>query len=269
MQHGGIIERTAMTQSLRHSEILEIARRDGKVSVAALAAHFGVTLQTIRRDLAEIAETGALDRVHGGAVLPTGTANIRYEERRALHSEAKSAIARTCAARVPQGITLFLNIGTSTEAVARALLNHRDMLVVTNNLNIPAILGPNPDCEVIVTGGGLRRADGGLIGPLATRSIRQFRFDLAVIGCSALDEGGDLLDYDMQEVDVSQAILAQSRQTWLVADASKLRRRAPVRIASLGDLDALFTDAPLPAPLAARCADWATRVEVAPPAATP
>lgn len=252
-----------MSQTFRHPEILEIARRDGKVTVDRLAAHFGVTLQTIRRDLTELAEAGRLERVHGGAVLPSGTTNIGYEERRSLNPEAKAAIARACAARIPDDIALFLNIGTSTEAVAQELAHHRNLMVVTNNMNVANILVANPDCEIFVTGGNLRRSDGGLVGPLASDTIRQFKFDLAVIGCSALDREGDLLDFDIHEVGVSQAILRQSRRTFLVADHSKFTRSAPARIASLAEIDSFFTDRPLPADLAARCAGWGTEVVVA------
>ncbi len=251
-----------MSQSFRHPEILEIARKEGKVTVDGLAARFGVTLQTIRRDLADLAEAGRLERVHGGAVLPSGTSNIGYETRRALNQDAKRAIARTCAAEIPDGCALFLNIGTSTEAVAEALRDHRDLLVVTNNMNVANILAGHPGCEIVVTGGQLRRADGGLVGDLAAETIRRFKFDLAVIGCSALDRDGDLLDFDIQEVSVSQTILRQSRRTFLVADQSKLGRSAPARIASLADVDALFTDAPLPAALSAACTTWNTRVAV-------
>ncbi|MWB76836.1 DeoR family transcriptional regulator [Pseudooceanicola sp. 216_PA32_1] len=252
-----------MSQTFRHPEILDIVRRDGKVSVETLAAHFGVTLQTIRRDLSDLAEAGKLERVHGGAVLPSGTTNIGYEERRSLNPRAKTDIARACASRIPDDISLFLNIGTSTEAVARELLHHRNLLVVTNNMNVANILVENPDCEIIVTGGHLRRADGGLVGNLASDTIRQFKFDLAVIGCSALDADGDFLDFDIQEVGVSQAIMRQSRKTYLVADGSKFTRSAPARIASLAEIDTFFTDRALPGPLSARCEGWQTEVVVA------
>lgn len=252
-----------MSQTFRHPEILEIARREGKVTVEGLARHFDVTLQTIRRDLTDLADAGRLERVHGGAVLPSGTTNIGYEERRALKAEEKRAMARACAAEIPNGISLFLNIGTSTEAVAQELMHHENLMVVTNNMNVANILAGNRDCEIIVTGGQLRRADGGLVGNLATETIRQFKFDLAVIGCSALDVEGDLLDFDIQEVTVSQAILRQSRKTYLVADQSKLSRRAPARIASLADIDTFFTDRPLPRDLAASCDAWRTKIVVA------
>lgn len=252
-----------MSQSFRQSDILDIARRDGKVTVDGLAEHFNVTLQTIRRDLTELAEASKLERVHGGAILPSGTTNIEYEERRILNDGAKADIARTCVAHIPDGSSLFLNIGTSTEAVARALLQHSGLFVVTNNMNVADILITNADCEIVLTGGGLRRTDGGLVGALTIASIRQFKFDIAVIGCSAMDMDGDLLDFDIQEVSVSQTIIAQSRKAFLVADHSKFKRNAPGRIASLSEMDAMFTDKPLPTDLSARCRNWETSVHLA------
>ncbi|WP_227268609.1 DeoR/GlpR family DNA-binding transcription regulator [Roseobacter weihaiensis] len=251
-----------MSQGFRQPDILKIARQDGKVTVENLAAHFGVTLQTIRRDLAELAEANKLERVHGGAILPSGTTNIEYQERRNLNQTAKQAIARACARHIPEGSSVFLNIGTSTEAVARQLLRHRDLMVVTNNMNIANILAEKPDGQTIVTGGKLRRADGGLVGTVAIDTIRQFKFDIAVIGCSAMDTDGDLLDFDIEEVGVSQTILTQSRQGFLVADASKFNRTAPARIASMKSLSAVFTDAPVPGGLARLCQEWNTDVIV-------
>jgi DeoR family glycerol-3-phosphate regulon repressor len=254
-----------MSQTIRHPEILDIARRDGKVTVEGLADHFGVTLQTIRRDLADLATAGRLERVHGGAVLPSGVSNIGYAERRSLHAQDKAAIARACAARLPEEVAVFLNIGTTTEAVAVELLRHRGLLVMTNNMNVANILTRNPHCDVIVTGGSLRRADGGLIGDVTTAAIEQFKFDIGVIGCSALDADGDILDFDVREVGVSRTILSRSRQRVLVADHSKLTRTAPARIASLSQIDLMVTDRPLPAPLRERCAAWGTEIVVAEP----
>lgn len=251
-----------MSRTFRQPEIMQIARRMGKVTVDGLAEHFDVTLQTIRRDLTELADAGALARVHGGAILPSGTTNIGYEERRNLNSAAKLSIARACAAAIPANASIFINIGTSTEAVARELLAHRDIMVATNNMNVANILNSNPDCEIIVTGGTLRRADGGLVGSVATQTIKQFKFDFAVIGCSALDDDGDLLDFDIHEVSVSQTIIAQARKTFLVADNSKFHRRAPARIAPMSEIDTVFTDLPFPKNLEERCADWQTNIIV-------
>ncbi len=249
-----------MALTLRQSDILDLARAEGRVTVDDLAQRFGVTLQTIRRDLTELADAGRLERVHGGAMLKAGVANIGYAERRSLNAGAKAAIGRACAAAIPDNSSLFLNIGTTTEAVARELLSHRNLTAVTNNMNVANILAESDSCDVIVAGGVLRRSDGGLVGDLTKEAIEAFKVDFAIIGTSALDMDGDLLDFDPQEVRVSRAILRQARRAFLVADHSKLLRAAPVRIASLCDIDRLFTDRPLPPPLAGRCRDWGTEV---------
>lgn len=252
----------AVPQGFRQAEILDIAERDGKVTVEGLAEHFSVTLQTIRRDLSELDQSGLLKRVHGGAMPASGTNNFAYEDRRSLQTEAKDQIARACAAAIPNDCSVFLNIGTSTEAVAERLMQHENLLVVTNNLNVANILSKSPGIEIFVTGGTLRRADAGLIGPLAVDTINNFKFDYAVIGCSALDLDGEVLDFDVQEVGVSQAIVARSRTTYLVADHSKFERSAPARICSLEQIDAFFTDLPLDPDLAAQCAQWHVDVHV-------
>ncbi|MCX8509222.1 MAG: DeoR/GlpR family DNA-binding transcription regulator [Rhodobacteraceae bacterium] len=249
-----------MALSLRQSEILELARAEGRVQVEELATRFGVTLQTIRRDLSEMADTGQLERVHGGAVLRAGVANIGYAERRNLNAAAKAAIARRCAAAIPANSSLFLNIGTTTEAVAYELLAHRNLTVVTNNMNVANILAQSESCDVIVAGGVLRRSDGGLVGDLTKEAIETFKVDFAIIGTSGLDADGDLLDFDSQEVRVTRAIIRQARRTFLVSDHFKLTRSAPVKVASLADIHTLFTDRPLPSDLARKCADWGTSV---------
>lgn len=252
-----------MALNIRQLEILELARQTGHVAVDELAGHFDVAVQTIRRDLSELADQGMLDRVHGGAVMPSGVTNIGYAERRRMGEEAKAAIARACAAEIPDNSSVIINIGTTTEAVARELLGHRNLTVITNNMNVANILVANDSCEIVVAGGALRRSDGGLVGDLTTEFMAQFKPDFAVIGTSALDSDGDLLDFDMAEVRVSRAIVAQARRAFLVTDLSKLERSAPMRIISMRDLDTVFVDRTLPGDLMAHCHDWKTRVVVA------
>ena len=252
-----------MALSFRQTEILEIARSEGRVVVELLADRFGVTLQTIRRDLTDLADSGLLDRVHGGAVLRTGVTNFGYEDRRRMNDAAKAAIGRACAQAIPNNSSIILNLGTTTEAVARELLKHSNITVVTNNINVANILLANESCEILVAGGALRRSDGGLVGDLTTDFMTQFKVDYAVIGASALDADGDLLDFDLPEVRVSRAIIRQSRQVFLVTDASKLERSAPVRLASLSEIDVVFTDTAFPDELAKKCRDWETDIRIA------
>lgn len=256
-------EHATVALSFRQAEIIEIAQTDGRVIVEALAERFQVALQTIRRDLAELADAGLLDRVHGGAVLRTGVTNYGYDERRRMNDAAKEAIGKACARAIPNNTSLILNLGTTTEAVARALLKHTNITVVTNNINVANILLANESCEILVAGGTLRRSDGGLVGDLTSEFIGQFKVDYAIIGTSALDADGDLLDFDLPEVRVSRVIIRQSRKVFLVTDVSKLERSAPVKLCSLAEIDVVFTDRPLPDDLEMKCKDWGTEIRLA------
>ncbi len=231
-----------VTGGARKAKILEIARADGRVSVDGLARHFNVTVHTIRRDLTDLADAGHLERVHGGAVLATGANNIDYVQRQQVNAEGKQRIAKACAAAIPNDASVFINIGTTTEAVARELLGHTGLMVVTNSLNTANILSANPNIDIVVAGGSLRRTDGGLLGNLTTQVVDLFKFDYAVISCAAIDVDGELLDFDLQEVHATRAIINRSRSTFVVADQSKILRTAPGRIGTLDDIEALFTD---------------------------
>jgi len=246
--------------TFRQKEILNMVRAAGRVAVDALATALEVTPQTIRRDLNMLCDAGHLTRVHGGAILQSGVANTAYEARKSMAAEAKAAIGQLCADAIPEDASLFINIGTTTEAVARALCTKRDLLVITNNLNVANILAGNPNCGVMVTGGMLRRSDGGLVGEQTLDTVQQFKADYAIIGASAIDADGSLLDFDYREVRVSQAIIANARKVFLVADASKICRSAPARIGHIRDIDGLFTDQALPAPLAQICGQHGVEV---------
>lgn len=242
------------TPTERQAEIVALARSQGRVSVDELAARFGVTPQTIRKDLNDLGDQRVLTRVHGGAILASGVENLNYEARRQIAAEEKRAIGAAAAALIPNQSSLFINIGTTTEEVARALRGHEDLVVITNNLNVAMMLYPQRSMEVIVAGGPVRRADGAVVGASAVDLIRQFKVDTAVIGASAIDEDGALLDFDYREVRVSQAIIENARRVILVADRLKLERTAPVRIAHVSQIHVFVTDQVPSARLRAACA---------------
>ncbi len=237
----------------RQQDILEIARRDGRVDVESLSTHFDVTPQTIRKDLNDLCGMEKLHRVHGGAVFPSDTVNLAYRARRGIASDGKAKIGRAAADHIPDGASLILNIGTTTEQVAQALGRHQRLMVITNNLNVANILSGAPGVDLVVSGGMIRKSDGGIVGAAAIDLIRQFKVDYAIIGTSGIDEEGALLDYDYQEVRVSQAILGQARQKILVADTTKFERRAPVQIGHLSDIDTFVTDTPPPEDIIELC----------------
>jgi DeoR family glycerol-3-phosphate regulon repressor len=172
-------------------------------------------------------------------------------------------IARAIAEAIPNGCSLILNIGTTTEAVAQALLQHKGLRVITNNLNVAAILSSNADCEVIVAGGVVRTRDRGIVGEAAVDFMRQFKVDIAVIGISAIESDGSLRDFDLREVKVAQTIIGQSREVWLAADHSKFSRQAMVELARLNQIDRLFTDVPPSAPFDALLRDAEVQCTIA------
>lgn len=253
--------------SLRRQEILAIARAQGRIGVEDLAARFAVTPQTIRKDLNELCDQRLLSRVHGGAVIASGVENIGYEARRFIAQDEKRAIGAAAAKLIPNNTSLFVNIGTTTEEVARCLLDHEGLLVITNNINVANILYRHPRVEVIIAGGPVRRSDGGIVGGAAVDFIRQFKVDHAVIGTSAIDEEGALLDFDYREVRVSQAIIGNARQVILVSDRLKFERSAPVRIGHISQVDVFITDQLVSAPVAELCRTHGVRIVEARPAA--
>ena len=249
-----------MNPNPRQLLLLHAVQAQGSLTVEHLAGTLGVTLQTVRRDVQRLAEAGLLVRFHGGVRVPGSTVeNLAHRQRERLHAEGKTRIACAVAEQVPHGCSLILNIGTTTEAVAKALLQHRGLRVITNNLNVATILCANPQCEVIIAGGVVRGRDRGVVGEAAIDFIRQFKVDIALIGISAIEVDGTLRDFDYREVKVSQAIIAHAREVWLAADCSKFNRPAMVEVASLSQIDRLFTDGPAPDPFPALLRDAQVR----------
>jgi len=226
----------------RHAEIIQMAKDNGRVLVDDLATHFNVTPQTIRKDLNDLCDQRLLTRVHGGALFPSGIENMQYEARRKIAADEKESIGRAAARIIPDNASLFVNIGTTTEAVSNALLDHQGLMVITNNINVANRMRVYPTIEVVIAGGVVRGSDGGIVGEAAVDFIRQFKVDYAVIGASAIDPDGALLDFDFREVKVAQAIIANARHVILVADSTKFERTAPVRIGHLSQVDTFITD---------------------------
>ncbi len=251
-----------MNLTERQSSILSVARRDGRVDVDSLAREFDLTTQTIRRDLNDLCLRGLLARVHGGAVLPNALANVGYEERRSLASMEKRHIGERAAALLPERCSLMMNIGTTVEQVARVLYERSGLMIVTNNLNVVNILSGSPAKNLIIAGGEVRQSDGAVIGEAAVEFMRGFRVDYAVIGASALDEEGAVMDFDLREVSVARAILDSARHTILVADNRKFERRAPIRICDMKRIDTVVTDLDPPAAFRDACVQAGTEIFV-------
>jgi DeoR family glycerol-3-phosphate regulon repressor len=236
-------------QDERREQIVDLVHQHGFVTIDALARRFGVTPQTIRRDINQLSEKATLRRYHGGAGLPSDVENVAYANRQILHREEKARIAELVVDHIPDQASLFINIGTTTEAVAEALARRRELRVITNNLNVATLLSAREDFQVVVAGGLVRGRDRGIVGEATLDFINQFRVEYAIIGISGIDLDGTLLDFDYREVRIAQAIIANARRVFLVADHSKFGRHAMVGEGSLTQVTALFTDRPPPAPI--------------------
>ena len=254
-----------MSIESRHEEILSLLRTRGAVGVDELAGRFGVTTQTIRQDLRDLGDRGLLKRTHGGAHRLAGVTTRDYSERRVARGAQKEAIGRRTAALIPNGSSVTLNIGTTTEQVAMALAGHRDLTVISNNINIITQLSGTIDKELIMAGGRVRQSDGAVVGEDAVAFISRYKVDFAVIGASSLDEDGAVLDFDAMEVSVARAILKNARTRVLVADASKFEVNAPVRICEIADIDYFVTDRAPPEPFARAAHAGQTQVLVIDP----
>lgn len=252
----------------RRAEIVALVSAHGFQSIEILATHFDVTVQTIRRDLNTLAADGRLSRHRGGAGLASSIENMEYRRRKVVHLDAKRRIAAMVAADVPECASLFINIGSTTEQVARALLGHQNLSVITNNLNVARIMSEDTDFRVIVAAGMVRNRDGGITGQATRDLFEQFRADIGIIGVSGIDSDGALYDYEMDEVICSQAIIRNARRVVLVTDHSKFGRPALVRIGTLSQVSALYTDQPPPPPIDAAIAAAGLELHVADAALT-
>jgi DeoR family glycerol-3-phosphate regulon repressor len=230
----------------RHQSIIELVSKQGFLTIEALAGHFGVTVQTIRRDVNALAAEGRLSRYRGGAGLASSIENMEYARRQVVHLAAKQRIAARAAEDVPQSASMFINIGTTTEQAARALIGHRDLQVITNNLNVAHILSANPNCSIVMAGGKVRNRDGAVTGAPTLRMLEQYRADIGIIGVSGIDHEGGLFDFDLDEVLCTQSIIRNSRRVFLLADHSKFGRAAMVKVGNIRDVFAFYTDAPPP-----------------------
>lgn len=232
-----------MNVERRQDAILGLLRMHERVETDDLATKFDVSIQTIRSDLRELSEAGLVNRTRGGAQRVFSASNRDYSDRRKLNADRKEKIGELAASLIPDNCSLTLNIGTTTEQVARALGSHKDLVVLSNNINIINTLMDSKSKELILVGGAVRQSDGAIVGEDAVEFISRFKVDFAVIGASALDADGSVLDYDAREVSVARAILRNARTRVLVCDNSKFERTAPVRICDISELDYVITDA--------------------------
>lgn len=231
-----------MSLSERQNQILNWVQQVDDLSIETLVERFDVSSQTIRKDVNYLAELHLIRRQHGGITLMSTAENLPFDNRQYLNGGAKQKIAEALVTQIPDGASLILGVGTTVEYVAKALENHKDLQVFTNNLTVAGILCAFSSIQVRVAGGKMRHSHRDLVGVETVEFLRQFYFDFGIIGCGGLDENMGILDFDPEEAAISRVIIEQSRNAVLVCDQHKWGRKAMARVKPFSHINQFFTD---------------------------
>ncbi|RKE79454.1 DeoR/GlpR family DNA-binding transcription regulator [Rhizobium sp. AG855] len=230
-----------MTPSKRHRDILRLVEREGTITIADLAAALGVSLETVRRDLKPLDRDGALIKMHGAVSLPSIIGEAPFEKRIRENAEAKRAIAAKAASTIRDGDSIMLDTGTTTSFLARELLKHRRLTVVTNSSDIARTLATVNDNKVYMAGGELRSDNGAAFGSTAIDFVSRFSVTHAVISAGAVNAQG-IMDYDLEEAEFARMVLSRGRHAMVVTDVSKFGREGLVRVCGFDAITDFVTD---------------------------
>ena len=226
----------------RRDEILD-AIASGEAEVDALAARFGVSPSTIRRDLQELSTRGAVARTYGGALLAAPERERSLRAREATNRAAKAAIAAAALAEIREGETLILDGGSTVEALGR-LLRGRRQRVITNNLSLIPVLADAPGLDLIILGGALRPISMSTTGPLAEEALRRMTADRLFTSADGVVARRGLCEATLEQASLKTLMTEQAAQVFVLADASKLGRAGQPFWTPLRAGWTLVTDAP-------------------------
>ncbi|MBQ0831034.1 DeoR/GlpR family DNA-binding transcription regulator [Marinobacter sp.] len=235
-----------MSAKDRQRSILEWVHEQEHVEVEDIAQRFGVTTQTIRRDINKLCELGLLRRRYGGVSLPASAVAppsiACIQDDRVRNVLVKQHMARRVAADIPEGATVSLGVGSTIELIAQALIHHQSLRIMTNNFSVAAALSGNSGIEVIVSGGIYRHDHHDVVGPEVTSFFSSFVSDFGIISTGSMDQQNGLMDYDIREAEASRAIITNTRARMLVADHSKWTQNSHCKVASFKYVDRFYTD---------------------------
>jgi len=231
-----------MLTAERRQVILTRLERDGKVVASELVATLGVSEDTVRRDLRELAAGGHVQRVHGGALPPASNAGS-FAQRLNISQEAKAHLAEAALPLVATASVLLLDGGTTALELARRLPPERDCTVLTNSPPVAGALAAHPRAEVVLIGGRLIKESQVTVGAAAVDTLRQVRADACVLGICSLHPELGVTVTDHDEAHVKRAMVAAAAEVIALATADKLRTASPWVVAPLTALTHLVTDA--------------------------
>jgi DeoR family transcriptional regulator, glycerol-3-phosphate regulon repressor len=226
----------------RQRDILALIEAEGAQYIDDLAVRYGMTTQTMRRDINALCDLGYARRFHGGVDLPVKGHNISVNARSTLNRAAKQRIAARIATMIEPGTTVFMGIGSTVQCVAEALRDHESLTVVTNNIDVALTLCDAPQIEVHMTGGLLRHNDRDVVGADVIRFFEKFYASYAVIGAGALHPNNGVLDFSYNEAQITSVLIENARTSLLAADASKWSLDASVRVVPFSKIGCFVTD---------------------------
>jgi DeoR family transcriptional regulator of aga operon len=226
----------------RRREIVRRMYLTGYVGARELAASLQVDGSTIRRDLDALARAGLLQRTHGGARVPPGANDVPYAIKARERQAAKAAIGRAAAALVKDGDSVILDSGSTVYEVAVNLVDRRDLTVIVNDLRIAHLVADIPSVRLLVPGGEQLTSNYALVADHAVSFVQELRVEWTFLGADAIDVETGITNTNTLEVPLKQAMIASARTALVVADSSKLGRRALVRVADLDQVHRIVTD---------------------------
>ena len=246
----------------RRNQIVEMIREKQVVKNTELMERFGISIETVRRDLQYLEEHGLLERVYGGAVLKTYVnTEPTYTDREQVSGAEKRAIAAEAQQLIESRDTVFFDLGTTVKMVAQQLERGKSITAFTNALRTALVLAENEECEVIITGGKIRAKELSVAGPVSEENMRRFNVDKALIGVAGITEEG-ITDFIIDEAHLRSQVIRNARQVIALADHSKFGVRAMNNICRISDIDVLITDAKAPQEMLEKFRDRGVRVIV-------
>jgi DeoR family glycerol-3-phosphate regulon repressor len=249
--------------SKRHTEIMRMLTDEGTVTISELAARLGVSLETVRRDVRPLTENGSVLKIHGAVGLAGQVGEAPFQRRMRENADAKRRIAREMAGLIQDGDSVMLDTGTTTSFVARELLGHRRLTVVTNSSDIARTLATVNGNKVYMAGGELRSDSGAAFGASAIEFISKFSVAHAIISAGAIGAGSGVMDFDLEEAEFARMMLSRGENTYVVTDHSKFGRRGLVRVSGFEAIGHLVTDLPADDDIAMALDEHGTRLIVA------
>lgn len=252
-----------MIHSKRHGEILRLLGEEGTITIASLAERLGVSQETVRRDVKPLADDGSVLKMHGAVGLASMVGEAPFERRMRENAEAKRLIARMVAATIRDGEAIMLDTGTTTSFLARELLGHRRLTVVTNSSDIARTLATVNGNKVYMAGGELRSDSGAAFGISAIEFVSRFSVDHAVISIGAVDAAAGLTDYELEEAEFARMVLSRGQRSLVVTDHTKFGRQGLVRVCGFDGFSELATDRPPPREIAAALSQAGARLTIA------